>query len=528
MRTVSTHEMRALELNAEFLGVDRLTLMENAGRAVADQVESCLGSVEGAAVLVVAGPGNNGGDGFVAARHLACRGAKVSVVLLARPEDIRTDEARVNYARLRAMMVSVRVRTAKDAEALEGLRGALEAADVIVDAMLGTGLKGEVREPMRSAITMVNESRALKVAVDVPSGLNPDTGEIHGVAVRADVTVTFHAAKPGLLVEAAKEYVGKLVVADIGIPREAELVVGPGDFKLVVKPRPRWSHKGDFGRILVVGGSKDFSGAPALSALAALRAGADLAVVASPSSVAQVIRSFSPNLIVRPLPGDYLAPSHVEELTRLARKSTCVVVGPGLGMREETVEAVVELISRVKEEVKLVVDADGIKAVAKSPSVVSGGRVVLTPHAGEFKLLTGAALSEEPGERSEAVAREASRLGAVLLVKGHYDVISDGERVKINVTGNPAMTAGGTGDVLSGLLAAIASWTDDLFRAACVSALVNGLAGDMAAERLGNHLTATDLIEHLPAAFRELGEGVELSLGYHMLRASRHGPPGLT
>jgi len=507
MRPITSLEMAIADENASFLGVSRLILMENAGRAVAEALAHRLGGVEGRDVVVVAGLGNNGGDGLVAARHLACMGARVSVILLGREGDIRTREARTNWAILKNMLLSVRLYQARSPEELAGTWDEIGAgeADAVVDAVFGTGLRGPIRSPFSDAIELINASRGLVVAVDVPSGLDPDTGKPSSPTVRADITICMHKPKPGLLKPEARPFVGELIVADIGMPPEAELVVGPGDLKAYLKPtRPPHAKKGDFGRILIVGGSPDYTGAPALSALAALRAGSDLAVVAAPRAVADVIRSFSPNLIVRPLRSERLSPSDVPDVLALARRSTCMVIGPGLGTDEATFEAVLEIISEVIPALPLVIDADAIKALASRPLVLSGSKAVVTPHAGEFKMLSGTELPG-PGDlkgRMEAVRALARRLGAVVLLKAHEDIISDGERTKLNITGNPGMTVGGTGDVLTGVVASLLSRGLGPFEAACIGAFVNGMAGDMAAQELGYHILATDVIERIPLVLR--------------------------
>ena len=514
MEAISTLEMAVADENASYLGVPRLLLMENAGRAVAEEVARRLGGLEGRRALVVAGLGNNGGDGFVAARHMASLGARVAVILLGREDAIRTEEARANWRALKNMVLSVELYQAPSPEALEEAwsKACAQGPDVIVDAIFGTGLRGRIRSPFAEAIQRINASGALVVAVDVPSGLNPDTGEPSEPTVRAHATVVMHKPKPGLLKPGARSYVGELVVASIGMPPEAELVVGPGDLRAFLRPtRPPHSKKGDFGRVLVVGGGPDYSGAPALCALAALRAGADLAVVAAPRSVASVIRSFSPNLIVRTLSSEALVPEDVPFLLDLARRSTCLVVGPGLGTDERTQEAVTELVAGAKRVVPLVIDADGIKALARRSVDLAGSKAVITPHAGEFKLLAGRELPE-PGDlrgRMEAVRALAERLGATILLKAHEDIISDGRRVKLNLTGNPAMTVGGTGDVLAGVVAALLSHGLGPFEAACLGAFINGMAGDLAARELGYHIMATDVIERIPAVLRSY-ERVEL------------------
>ena len=511
MKTISSREMRILDENCSFLGLPPSLLMENAGRAVADEVSRLLGGLEGRRVVVVAGTGNNGGDGMAAARHMASRGARVSVILLGRGRNIRTGEARANWAILREMRTTVSLYEAPtpDELALAWSKAEAGSADALVDAIFGTGLRGPMRSPFSEAVELLNSAGRPVISIDVPSGLDPDTGEPSDPTVRAQLTVTLHRPKPGLLAPGARDLVGELVVADIGIPPEAELIVGPGDLRANLKPtRPPHAKKGDFGRILVVGGGPDYSGAPALTALAALRTGADLAIVAAPRPVAPVIRSFSPNLIVRSLSSDRLVSDDLPLLMELARYATSVAVGPGLGLDEATSEAVRAFLGAVKDLRPLVVDADALKALSGRPTLLYGSRAVLTPHSGELALLTG--LEVPPPTDLEArmafVKEVARKMGTTVLLKAHEDVISDGERVKVNITGNPGMTVGGTGDVLTGVVAMLLSRGLEPFEAACLGAFVNGMAGDLAVRELGYHITATDVIERIPHVLRAYEE----------------------
>ncbi len=499
MRAIPSSEMRALEDNSEYLGVTRELLMECAGAAVAREVLARAGP--GRRVVVVAGPGNNGGDGMVAARHLSWS-CDVTVVLVSRDGRMRTPEAEANRERV-ARDPSVRLVVVRDPHELEGVRDEVLSADVVVDALFGTGLRGEVSGLFREVIELVNSSRGLRVAVDAPSGLDPDSGEVRGTAVRAHVTVTFHAPKAGLLKEGSGPYVGELVVAPIGIPRGAELLCGPGDVRAVYRTRPPWSKKGDFGRILVVGGSRDFSGAPALSALAAMRTGADLVIVACPAVVAPVVRSYSPALIVRPVGEEYLTPECLDPVVGLAERSDAVVLGPGMGAVPEALEFARELVARLRDR-PLVLDADGLKAVEGDPSLL--GRLhVMTPHAGEFRRVFGFDPGPDEGSRARAAARASEGCECTILLKGHVDIIARRGRYKLNRTGNPGMTVGGTGDVLTGVLATLLAWSRDPFRSACAAAFINGLAGDLARRDLGYHLTPLDVVERIPAAFMECG-----------------------
>ncbi|VTT88269.1 NAD(P)HX epimerase / NAD(P)HX dehydratase [Halorubrum sp. DM2] len=481
---ITTDRMAAVDANAAALGVPRKQLMESSGNAVAREVRAVADP--GATVALVCGRGNNGGDALVAARFLDAY--DVTVHLLGRPETIRTDIARENWDALRNAEVPTEAAT--DSMALD-LGGAGDDADVIVDAMLGSGVSGALREPERTAAEAINASDATVVAVDVPSGIDADTGDPTGgpgsVAVNADRVVTFHDEKPGLgALDAA------VTVADIGIPAAAERYTGPGD--LLGLGRDPDSHKGENGEVLVVGGGP-YAGAPTLSALAALRAGADLVRVACPESVASEVQGFSPDLIVRALPGDRVGPSHAERIASLAVGSDVVVLGPGLGDDDGTEAFVREFLTGYGG--RAVVDADALRVV---PEVDTDADLICTPHQGELVDM-GGETATDPDERAELVREFAADLGHALLVKGAVDVISDGDDVRLNRTGNPGMTVGGTGDALAGTVGALAAVTDP-FRAAAVGAYVVGRAGDAAADANGTGLVATDLPDRLPEAMR--------------------------
>jgi NAD(P)H-hydrate epimerase len=486
---ISSRESRVLDRNSEYLGISTLQLMENAGKAVSDEIaERCKFDSE---IVVYAGSGRNGGDGMVAARHLASRGCRVSLILVGSQNEIDDDSTLRNWRAIRTMSETVNIEVARDSSQISARR-----CDVAVDALLGTGARGNLRQPIRRAVEILNEMRCFKVAVDVPTGVDSDTGEVLGSAIRADLTVTFHARKPAHRI--AKQYCGEVRVAEIGIPSEAHTYAGPGDVEDVTEPRPPDAHKGDFGRLLVIGGSETYTGAPALVALAALRTGVDLAFVASPERTAMSIASFSPNLITVRLAGEHLSEENVQVLKPHIQRSTCVAIGPGLATHNDTVKAVLRILSTLKEYKKpALIDADAIKAIGrvKQPAEFP---VVVTPHAGEFQVLSGRAPSDDLKTRSEEVRTLAATLGGTVLLKGHVDIISDGERVKFNRTGNPAMTVGGTGDVLSGVVAGLMAKGTAGYQAAVAGAFINGAAGDLARLEMGDHLAPTDLIHLIP------------------------------
>ncbi|MEM1989723.1 MAG: NAD(P)H-hydrate dehydratase [Candidatus Bathyarchaeia archaeon] len=494
-KIITTKEMRALDMNAEYFGISRLQLMENAGRGVAEEIASRFNPSD-TRVTVFCGLGGNGGDGFVAARHLACMGFKVNVILAGKQSDIVNEEARKNWEALKSLRRSLSLQEVYDSSLIPEVK-----AHVIIDALLGIGLKSPPRPPISQMIRRINEADAFRVAVDVPTGLDSDTGAVLGEAVKAHLTITFHKPKPGLL--RAKDYVGELIVKHIGIPEEVERFAGPGDVLIVVKPRSPEAHKGDFGRLLVVGGSETFSGAPTLTALAALRTGVDLVYIAAPRETAYAISSISPDLITLKLEGDHLSMRNMPVIRSYMDRVTAVAIGPGLGLHRETEEAVREIVGIAEERrIPILLDADGLKAFANFKHRLATP-AVLTPHLGEYMILTGERPPEDLEGRAEHIRRTAEGLNAVILLKSHVDIISDGFRVKFNFTGNPGMTVGGTGDVLSGIVAALLSQGIDPFEAAVAGAFINGAAGDFVANEKGYHMVASDLIEWIPKVMND-------------------------
>ncbi len=488
---VTSLEMQAIELNAEYLGVPSIQLMENAGAAVASQVALRF-RPEDSRIVILAGTGGKGGDGMVTARHLADRGFKVRLLLIGHPEGIRREAVRRNWETLRLMADSVSVSVAEDSSFIPAVEG-----EVIVDALLGTGFRSQLQPPVSQAVEAINAAGGFKVAIDLPTGVDPDNGDFSGRPVRADLTVTFHRPKAGI--SKASELAGEVVVAPIGVPPEAETLVGPGDVVLATKPRPRETHKGDYGRLLVVGGSEKYHGAPTLAAMAAMRTGIDLAYVAVPEKIAHDVAAVSPALIVVKLKGSNLSEENVDELRPWISKCSAVALGPGLGLLPETKKAVAKVVEAVESRgIPLLLDADGLKAFAEFKRPLRCP-LVLTPHAGEYEILTGERLPLALGEKVKHVESTARALKAVLLVKGAVDIVSDGARTKLNrFVHNPGMTVGGTGDVLSGIVGALLSQGFDAFRAAAAGTFINGAAGDFAYHEQGYHLLPDDLIDWIP------------------------------
>ncbi|MEW6070118.1 MAG: NAD(P)H-hydrate dehydratase [Candidatus Thermoplasmatota archaeon] len=473
-------DVLALDKNSAYWHVPQAQLMENAGRAVA---VITLRYVEklGRNIFVVCGLGNNGGDGFVAARYLRENDCKVKVALLGKPEEIKTEITKVNYERVKGIVATFeRVNLVKE----------LEKANIVIDAMLGVGVVGVLKEPYLSAVKLINKYKAktkFVIAVDVPTGL----GTKH--AIVPNVTVTFHDLKEGM----NRKNSGRIIVKDIGIPKEAEKCIGPGE--LVYYPKPeKDSKKGDNGIVLVIGGGP-YTGAPALAALAAYRTGVDLVHLAVPSSIYQIIASFSPNFIVHPIGNKILNLEAVPAIMELTKKVDSVLIGPGLGNEEQTKQAIKELVRKIA--LPLVIDASAFDAINLKDIKSKNG--VVTPHAGEFKKLTNLRLPKTTEARVPIVEKIANKTKMTILLKANIDIISDGKRTKLNYTGNEAMTVGGTGDVLAGIIAALLAKKVEPFRAACMGAFINGYAGDKVFKEKSYSLLATDIIEKIPEVLRE-------------------------
>jgi ADP-dependent NAD(P)H-hydrate dehydratase / NAD(P)H-hydrate epimerase len=471
---ITAERMAAVDENAEYLGVPRKQLMESSGNAIARCVREMASP--GARVCVVAGRGNNGGDAFVAARFLD--EYDVSIHLLGRAETIGTDIARENWDALqRAEYDTTEV---KDSRAFE-----LPDCDLVVDAVLGTGVTGALREPAATAARAINDADAAVLAVDVPSGVNADTGEVggdgnEGIAVEADSVVTFHDMKPGLA-----DYDGDVTVADIGIPAAAERFVGPGDLRSV---------RGSVGgRVFVIGGGP-FTGAPALAAQSALRTGAELSFVSAPNTVSGEIQGYAEDLIVQPYDGDRLTPEQVDGLVETAESyDDTVVIGPGLGNADETIDAATDFLESFGG--RAVVDADALPAI---PDLDTDATLVCTPNRKELAEMGGPNV-DDLREATDEIEALASDIGHVVLAKGATDVISDGERTRVVRTGNTGMKVGGTGDLLAGIVAGLFG-TTDAFDAACVGSFVNGRAGDLVYDERYEGLLASDMLEAIPTA----------------------------
>jgi ADP-dependent NAD(P)H-hydrate dehydratase / NAD(P)H-hydrate epimerase len=515
---LTAEEMRLIDRTAiEGMKIPSLDLMEAAGRGVADAMDRRLGPLEGRGVLVCCGRGNNGGDGFVVARRLKELGARPEVVVIGRLEDLSPD-ARVNAGRWEGVGGATRFLDG-DAE-VEAFFDAPRELEMAVDALLGTGSRGAPRGPIARAIRGLNALEVPLVAVDIPSGIDADTGAVPGDAVEADLTVTLAFPKRGHYLHPARARRGALEIVDIGIPREAALAAPVTRFLVEAADvrdfLPRWpgdAHKGDRGRLLVVGGSVGLTGAVALATMAAARGGAGLVTAGVPAGLNDILEVKLTEAMTLPLAegaGRWLSPAALPQIRDFAgERLTAMVIGPGLSRNEEALELARLLVAGFS--CPRVVDADALYAFRGRSDLlarsVTGGPLVLTPHPGEAEWLLGRPAAEIGAGRLELAAAWAQEHGQVLVLKGAPTVIGspDGETF-VNPTGGPALATGGTGDVLAGLIGAFLAQGLSPLRAAIAGVYLHGGTADLIAEKRSRYgLVAGDLVEALPEAMGEVG-----------------------
>ena len=503
-------EMRALDARAiATLGMPGPRLMEHAGRGAAAVIAREWAPLRGKHVLVLCGKGNNGGDGFVVARHLKARGARPRVLLVARRSEVGGDAAQA-LARWRG-----RIEEIHDEHGLTTLAHALDATDLVVDALLGTGLTGPARGIVAQSIERVNVSAGRRgvpvVALDLPSGLGSDGGALLGPTVRATVTATFAGLKRSLMLHPAAPLAGRVVVVPIGIPPEEvargleTFALEEDDIRPLFPPRPPEAHKGTYGHLLVIAGSAGKTGAAALAGRAALRSGVGLCTVATPASQQPVVAGFSMELMTEPIAetsAQSLAVKAREHLVDLALARDAVAVGPGISLDPESQALARALVAEVPRP--MVVDADALSALAGHLDLLEQGPAarVLTPHPGEMARMLGTSIAQVQADRIESVRRFCVEHRVHLVLKGARSVLGapDG-RVFVNPTGNPGMATGGSGDVLTGMIGAFLARRFDPLAALQAGCYLHGLAGDLAAADRGEEgLLAGDIVEAISAA----------------------------
>jgi hydroxyethylthiazole kinase-like uncharacterized protein yjeF len=512
MKVVTAKQMQELDrLASSQYKIPTAQLMERAGEQLLAAVRAQFETLTGKRIMIVAGKGNNGGDGLVLARLLRQHPCTVDTYL-AVDESALNGLALDQWQRLR----QAGGRIADQAGwTTEQVRKAATDADLVVDALLGTGLTKPVDGVYAELIGAMNEAGTPVLSVDLPSGINADTGAVMGVAVTAALTVTFALPKLGLLLHPGAARAGRVIIGDIGIPQAAvdqlaltvELIT-PDTTRRALTPRAPGQHKGDFGHLLVIAGSEGKMGAAAMCALGALRAGVGLVTVATPRSQNAIIQTLVMEAMSAPLAessSHTLAEAARPDLLRLAAGKRAVALGPGLSLHPETQALVRALAPQLP--CSLVIDADGLNAIAghETATVTRQEPTVLTPHPGEMARLLGSTVGRVEVDRPAAARETARRYRAWVVLKGAHTLLADPDgRLWINTTGNPGMATGGTGDVLTGVLGALLAQSLSLPNAATAAIYLHGLAGDLAARQTGEvGMIARDLIAHLPAAFRQ-------------------------
>lgn len=513
MFVVTAKEMRELDrLTIEEYGVPGHVLMERAGAGATDALLEQFPHVRKGSVLVVAGKGNNGGDGFVVARLLKKQGVKCEVVLTAKKEDLRGDALRNLDAFLK---LRGRVTEITDLAQLDGVQKKISQSQLIVDALLGTGLSAPVHGLLAALIDLINMSGAPVVAIDIPSGLDSDRGEPLGTAIQAELTTTFGYPKVGLIGDPGAVYVGKLAVVDIGIAAEALAQVRPQveiltmeEVGALVRSRRHAAHKGDFGHLLVLAGARGKSGAALLCGGAALRVGTGLVTLGGPSSINAIFSSVLLEAMTVPLPElpDGSLCCNENAVRQAMQGKTAVAFGPGVGVSGDTLGLTRWLLSQ--SEVPLVIDADGLNCLATDVDMLQQAHVpvVLTPHPGEMARLLNITNAEVQANRLARARSFAQQHSCFLVLKGANTVVAapDG-RAWINSTGNPGMASGGMGDVLTGIISGLLAQGYTPEEACCLGVFLHGHAGDMAAEEKGEAgILARDVIERLPNGLHAL------------------------
>ncbi len=471
-------DYRIADRNAEAAGVSLSTLMENAGKRIVETIDGVFAGMKH--VVFVCGPGNNGGDGFVAA-FLLSRRRDVSVIVAPGSAVKRKPDLEEKLDRISGLV--------RDASIL-GTQEMKKA--LIVDCLLGSGINRPPSGEFLSIVEMINGARkngSSVLSVDVPSGFPFEE------RVRPDVTVTFMDVKSGM----NESNSGRIITVDVGIPERAMKYTGPGELELYPVPK-QYSHKGNNGVVTVVGAGA-FTGAAVFSTLAAYRTGADLVYTFVPGDSVRTVASFSPSIMAFPAGENSLSAESIDDMMPWIGRSGAVLVGPGTDASSG--DFIRTLIGRIT--CPLVIDAGGIEVAGRHRDLLRGKDAVITPHAREFTALTGARLQEDTDSRRQDVMKWAAELGVTILLKGAVDIISDGKRVRLNDTGNPGMTVGGTGDVLAGVVAALMSKGLGAFNAARLGAYINGCAGDLCFRRKAYGLMANDVIEAIPDVLVSIG-----------------------
>jgi len=523
MKICSVEEIRLLDrLAVEKYGLSEEVLMENAGHAVYSLIVKFTG-VKDKFFVVVCGTGNNGGDGLVVARKLYSNGGKVIVFVIGSLEKFK-GVAKKNLVRV--LKAGIKVIEITDEKMIKHFEENLVEADAVIDAIFGTGLSREVKGIHRKVIETINKYGKTVYSVDIPSGISGDSGKVMGVAVKATYTVTFGLPKLGNLLYPGYEYCGQLYVSHISYPpsiSNAHFLKKEINIPVPLPPRKKTGHKGTFGKALFIAGAFGYFGAPYFSAMAFLKAGGGYSRLAAPRSIIPYIASKGSEIVFLPLEETEIGSISLvnkEKLLEYTENSDFVVMGPGLSLNEETQELVRQLVPEIKKP--LLIDGDGLTAISKNLDIVRERKypTILTPHPGEMARLTGKTVREIEENRVKTVEEAIKELKAIIVLKGAHTLIGypDG-RIYVNLSGNPGMATAGSGDVLTGTIAAMYGLGLDLETSVRIGVLIHGLAGDLAAEDVGEDgMTAQTILEYLPSAMKLYRKNFEKVLEKYSLK----------
>lgn len=494
------------------LKIPGLILMENAGRGVVDLIEKTFGNITGKKFIVICGKGNNGGDGFVIARHLFVRGGIVVTVLIGKANELKGD-TKINYLALSAL----ERKFGKDRKLKivsiynEKKLYMLPKADLIIDALFGTGLKGSVKEPQLSVIRWINKRTEKKISVDTPSGVDADTGIIVNDAVKASLTPTMGFKKIGTTIGNGSDYAGRVDVIDISLPQEIiktqkpdSFIVGIDDVKNILPKRLPDAHKHSVGKILVLAGSRGMTGAAAMTAQAAMRAGAGSVILGTPKSIYPILTKKLTEVMVEPLPeteDGTLSVDAYELVNKYGKWADILICGPGFSRNPESAKLIWKIVSEWKKP--LLLDADGLNNISEKLSILKNHLtpdLIITPHTGEFSRLTGLTFEEISKNRPQVVRKITKQFRLTCVLKGAPTIIgSENGNIFINSTGNSGMATAGMGDVLTGLIGGLWAQGVDRDKAAISGVFIHGLAGDFAKQNFGEKsLMALDVLSLIP------------------------------
>lgn len=499
MRIGTAEVMREIDkYSIEVLKIPSIVLMENAALKVVKNID--IENVENCSIIC--GKGNNGGDGLAVARHLYVIGKDVVVFLLGGEQGL-SEDSQINYNIL--LNMGVKIISINNMEDINEMREYLEQADIIVDAIFGTGLNKNVEGIYSAAISVINESNSYILSIDIPSGLECNSGRVLGNSIRANKTVTFQLYKKGFLNYGVDKYTGAVVIEDIGIPKEAihkfhenEYIMDENFIKQSMIKRNKHSHKGDYGRVVIVAGSKGFTGASYIATQGAVRSGAGLVTLCCDEEIQPILSS-------KLIEAMTLHFKDTEKLKELLKSSNCIAIGPGMGNNETTLQLVMDTL--LNATCPVVIDADGLNVLKGNLHLLeeSKNKVMITPHLGEMSKLTGLTIEEIKQNRMGIAQSFAQKYKCIVLLKGYNTVITDGHETIINPTGNSAMASGGMGDALTGIIASFIAQGYEPLKATSISAFIHGYTGEKLSKKMFC-VSASQLLEELPYAIKELME----------------------